>query len=339
MKKFPIATQEIGSIRKPKWLVKLLQNKDISEEIKQTARDDMSLLNLKMFEDIGLDVVYDGEAKRVEMYEYSVRRIEGITLAGKIRSWDNKYYNKGRCTKKVKYKGPYHLDEFMFIKKNARKMIKLPITGAYTLADWSYNECYKSKEDFTIDLARKIIRPLIRDLVKEGADFIQIDEPAATTHPDEINLVVDSFNESIKGINAKFGVHICYSGNYSDMYPHVLEMKNHQYELEFANRDSWSKGVQHAKRNGYNSFLKTFREYGEKKEIGLGVLDVHVNEIEPIEIIRDRILYAVKIVDDPNLIHVNPDCGLRTRSRETSFAKLKNMVSGAKLAKKSLGLI
>ena len=33
MKKFPIATQEIGSIRKPKWLVKLLQNKDISEEI------------------------------------------------------------------------------------------------------------------------------------------------------------------------------------------------------------------------------------------------------------------------------------------------------------------
>ena len=214
MKKFPLATQEIGSIRKPKWLVKLLQDKNVSNDVKEAARSDVALLNLKLFEDIGLDVIYDGEARRVEMYEYSIRRIEGLQLAGKIRSWDNKYYNKGRCTKKVKYMGPYHVDEFLFVKENANKMIKLPITGAYTLADWSYNEAYKSKEDFTIDLAKKVIRPLIKDLVKTGADFIQIDEPAATTHPDEMQLVVDSFNESIKGINAKFGIHICYSEDY-----------------------------------------------------------------------------------------------------------------------------
>ncbi|MCH2397160.1 MAG: hypothetical protein MK227_03040 [Nitrososphaerales archaeon] len=338
MKKFPLATQEIGSIRKPKWLVKLLQDKNVSNDVKEAARSDVALLNLKLFEDIGLDVIYDGEARRVEMYEYSIRRIEGLQLAGKIRSWDNKYYNKGRCTKKVKYMGPYHVDEFLFVKENANKMIKLPITGAYTLADWSYNEAYKSKEDFTIDLAKKVIRPLIKDLVKTGADFIQIDEPAATTHPDEMQLVVDSFNESIKGINAKFGIHICYSEDYSNMYPEVLEMKNHQYELEFANRDSWNKGISHSNRNGYESFLKTFKEYGEKKEIGLGVLDVHVDEVESPELVRDRLLYAVKMTDNPNLVHVNPDCGLRTRSRETSFAKLKNMVIGTEMAKKRLEL-
>ena len=95
MKKLPLATQEIGSMRKPRWLVNLLKNKNISSEMKQKARDDVSLLNLKMFENLGLDVVYDGEAKRVEMYEYTIHRIEGITLAGRIRSWDNKYYNKG----------------------------------------------------------------------------------------------------------------------------------------------------------------------------------------------------------------------------------------------------
>ena len=338
MKKLPLATQEIGSMRKPRWLVNLLKNKNISSEMKQKARDDVSLLNLKMFENLGLDVVYDGEAKRVEMYEYTIHRIEGITLAGRIRSWDNKYYNKGRCIKKLKYKGPYHLDEFLFVKENTNNLIKLPITGAYTLADWSYNEYYKSKEDFVMDISKNIIRPLIKDLVKEGADFIQIDEPAATTHPEEMNLVVESFNESIKGINAKYGIHICYSGNYSDMYPQVLEMKNHQYELEFANRDSWKKGMQHSNRKGYASFMKTFKEYGEKKEIGLGVLDVHVDDIEPPELVRDRILYAVRMADDPNLIHVNPDCGLRTRTREISFSKLKSMVTGTKMAKKKLEL-
>ena len=189
-----------------------------------------------------------------------------------------------------------------------------------------------------MDISKNIIRPLIKDLVKEGADFIQIDEPAATTHPEEMNLVVESFNESIKGINAKYGIHICYSGNYSDMYPQVLEMKNHQYELEFANRDSWKKGMQHSNRKGYASFMKTFKEYGEKKEIGLGVLDVHVDDIEPPELVRDRILYAAKMADDPNLIHVNPDCGLRTRTREISFSKLKSMVTGTKMAKKKLEL-
>ncbi|EQD28945.1 Methionine synthase, vitamin-B12 independent domain protein, partial [mine drainage metagenome] len=29
---------------------------------------------------------------------------------------------------------------------------------------------------------------------------------------------------------------------------------------------------------------------------------------------------------DPRMIRVNPDCGLRTRSREIGYAKLKNMV-------------
>ena len=84
--------------------------------------------------------------------------------------------------------------------------------------------------------------------------------------------------------------------------------------------------------------MKTFKEYGEKKEIGLGVLDVHVDDIEPPELVRDRILYAAKMADDPNLIHVNPDCGLRTRTREISFSKLKSMVTGTKMAKKKLEL-
>ena len=50
MKKFPIATQEIGSIRKPRWLVKLLQDKNVSDEIKESARSDVALMNLKLFE-------------------------------------------------------------------------------------------------------------------------------------------------------------------------------------------------------------------------------------------------------------------------------------------------
>ena len=333
MKKF--TTQEIGSLRKPRWLVDILKNKNISLEEKEKAREDAALINIKLLEDVGLDVIYDGEARRVEMYEYSVKRIDGMKAAGRVRSWDNKYYNKSRCVNKVKYTGPYHLEEFNFIKEHTDGIIKLPITGAYTLADWSYNEYYKSKHDLAIAFARNVIRPLVRDLVRNGAKFIQIDEPAATTHPNEIAMMVESFNESIKGINCKFGIHICYSSDYSGLFPEILEAKNQQYTLEFANRDTMKLGRNKTNRQGYN-VLKTFKEYGEKKEIGLGVVDVHINEVESPELIKDRIVYASKLLDNPKLIHVNPDCGLRTRTREISFAKLKNMVIGAKLASKEI---
>jgi len=335
-----LQSQEIGSLRKPRWLVKTLKDKHTSEEEKEKARKDAAFLNLVLLEKAGLDIVYDGEARRVEMYEYSAKRIKGMVFSGRVRSWDAKYYRKARCVDKVGYTGNYHLDEFNFVKDRATRMIKVPITGAYTIADWSYNEAYTTKRELALDLASKVLRPLVRDLVEAGAEFIQIDEPAATTHPHEMKLVVDSFNETVREVpGVKFGIHICYSGNnYEALFPEVLNMKNHQYALEFANRDSWELGRDKDVRIGYKA-LDMFGRQNENKEIGLGVVDVHVDRVESPQLIRDRVLYAVDVMGDPSLIHVNPDCGLRTRSREIAFFKLSNLVTGVQLAKTELGLL
>lgn len=331
-----LKTQEIGSLKKPDWFVRYLKNPRISREEKERARDDLAFINIKMFEHIGLDFVYDGEARRIEMYEYPIRRIGGFKFAGRVRSFDNKYYRKARCVSELEYKGNYHRDEFLFVKKYAKKQPKIPVTGPYTLVDWSYNEYYKSREDFLFEMSRKIIRPLLKDLEKLGAEVIQIDEPAATTHPDEVPLFVEAFNEAVWGINSKINVHICYSGDeYKSLFPHIAEMKASLFALEFANRDTLELGISDEKRRGYRA-LKLFREYDIKKEIGLGVIDVHTDFIEPPELIRDRILFAVKVIGDPELIYVNPDCGLRTRRREVAFRKLRNMIKGVELARKQL---
>ena len=44
------------------------------------------------------------------------------------------------------------------------------------------------------------------------------------------------------------------------------------------------------------------------------------------QVIEDRIKYVLDIIDDPERIKINPDCGLRTRSREIGYEKLRNMV-------------
>jgi len=334
-KYFP--TQEIGSLKKPSWLLNVVKNPDISKEDKAKARNDAALLNIQTLEDLGLDIIYDGEVRRVEMYEEPVRYIKGFEFAGRVRSWDNKYYNKARVTSEIDYKQNFHSDEFKFIKENAKHEIKVPVTGAYTLADWSYNEHYKSKEDLVIALAKKVVRPLVQDLAKLGAKIIQIDEPAATTHPAEMEIFRDSVNESVKGINAKFVVHACFSGNdYEALAPEMPEIKAQQYTLEFANRDSWNLGVNDKERRGYH-VIKLFKEYGFKGEIGIGVTDVHVDKIETPKLVRDRILYAAKAIGDPAKIYVNPDCGLRTRTRTIAFEKIRSMVKGAELARQSIG--
>jgi 5-methyltetrahydropteroyltriglutamate--homocysteine methyltransferase len=72
--------------------------------------------------------------------------------------------------------------------------------------------------------------------------------------------------------------------------------------------------------------------------LGIGVLDIHTDFVEPAELVRDRALHAVEVFGDPARIHVIPDCGLRTRSWGIAYAKLENMVAGVELAKRSLGL-
>ena len=58
--------------------------------------------------------------------------------------------------------------------------------------------------------------------------------------------------------------------------------------------------------------------------------------MEPPELVRDRLLYAEKILEEPTKIYVNPDCGLRTRTRNVAFEKLRRVVQGAEMARNAL---
>ncbi|MDP7982103.1 MAG: hypothetical protein ACP5G6_06300 [Conexivisphaera sp.] len=331
-----LPTKEIGSLRKPSWLLETLRSRKATREEKDLARDEAALVNIKLLEGVGLDYVYDGEARRIEMYEYPVRYIDGFKFAGLVRSFDNRYYKKARVVGPVRLRENYHLDEFRFVMRWAAKTPKIPVTGPYTIADWSYNEYYRDKEELAVELARNVIRPLLKELVEAGAHVIQVDEPAATTHPDEVPMFVEAFNESVYGVDADIHVHICYSGdNYRSLYPHVLNLRASHYALEFANRDTWELGVDDSHRVGYD-FLRLMREYGDPRTLGLGVVDVHTDSMEPPELVRDRIIYAAKLLDDPWKLMVNPDCGLRTRSRRVALQKLETMMKGVELARAAL---
>ncbi|MCS7133415.1 MAG: hypothetical protein NZ921_01250 [Candidatus Caldarchaeum sp.] len=367
-KVFPV--MEVGSLNKAPFRVKdrskavaeakrwgeLLGVENYSELVRLLERgseDDSRLVDwsclygLRFFESAGLDLVYDGEQRRVEMYEHPLQYINGFEFRGVVRVWDNEFYRKAAVVRRPHLLQPYHLDELQFNKRHAKKPLKVPVTSAYTLADWSFNEYYlkqapgrdfaeksfSAKRDFVLDLVDQIIHPVLRNLDKEGVEYLQLDEPAAATKPHESELVVESINKAVKGLRSKIAVHICYT-DYKALFPALLEMKADVLSISCSNADTRLTGLEPEKRKGFE-ILKVFKEYDCRFKIAPGLIDVHTDFVEPPELVRDRILYAVKILDDPDKVVACNDCGLRTRSWDIAYRKQVNLVAGASLARKT----
>ncbi len=368
-KLFP--TQEVGSLLRAPFLKKTITEAEISETeywgrllrvpryeelihhlktgryVQGELYDWASLFGLKFFESAGLDVIWDGEQRRIEMYEYPLRSIEGAVFYGKVKVWDVETYNKAAIVSEPRLLRPIYLDEFLFAKKHSERELKVPVTGPYTLADWSFPEYHYSihsevrsiqerkklaRRDLAIDLAEKVIRPVVEQLSRAGAKRIQIDEPAATTNPEEMELFVETFNKVVSGIDAVFTLHICYS-DYTRLFPYILELKIDEISIECANRDSPYLGQDDERRRGY-PILKLFKEYRPRFRIAPGVIDVHTDFIESPGLVRDRLLYSARVMDDPSMIIACNDCGLRTRRWEVAYKKELSLVEGSRLARR-----
>ncbi|OKY79012.1 MAG: Methionine synthase II cobalamin-independent MetE [Candidatus Methanohalarchaeum thermophilum] len=314
-KLFP--TTIIGSYPKPKWLNKSKESfkeENLDKKYLNEALDDASRLIVDEHERAGVDILNDGEMRREEMVEFFAEKIPGFKFYGPVRVWGNNYFNKPSVVKELKDPGPMLVDEFNFIKdvKSPEKEVKIPITGPYTIADWSFNEIYDRKE-LVMELA-EIINKELKRLVDAGAEYIQIDEPALSTKVNEVNLVKEATSKVVKGVNAeKIIMHACY-GEFDKIYPDILNFDVDQFSLEFVNNNF--------------EFLPVFKEYDFTRELGLGCVDVHDSNVESVQEIVNNIKKGLEIVEPSNL-YVNPDCGLKLLPREKAYQKLSNMVKAA----------
>lgn len=389
-----LPTQEIGSLAKPAWRVKGYKGTPLSEEEMREARDwaerlgldadgleevlraphnpqraqqirDWSLrMAVRLLEEVGLDVVFGGEQWRIEMYEHVMREVGGMEFLGHVRSFDNKYFKKAAAMAPVQRTGPICLDEFRAVAEHASRPLKVPLTGPYTLVDWSYNEHYlegdsafgaeakrRGRRRFLEEIVAEVMRPEIDELIAAGAEWIQIDEPALTTDPsdEEMEMAVEALNATTRGFGCRFSLHNCYS-DYRVLARFAPRLEDIDHlALEYANRDTTRLGLDDEARPGYLD-LRHLEAAGYRGGYGLGVLHVHDwtgpvengaerrdgGIVELPELVRDRIRYAVEQVGDPGRIWVNPDCGLRTRTWEVTFEKLSNMVQGVELAREAL---
>ena len=342
------------------------KRKPTSEERKRLL-DFNAWLNIRIQEKSGIDFVYDGEARRSEMYRHVVQQVDGFEdLPEMVRSQEEQSYRKSVCIAEPKLKqGALNVlveEEFAFVnlvRNYGLHKVKIPIDDPYMVAVMSDNRYYtrlarkrfpedvwkqeyQAKRDFTLVLAKDIIRPQVKAAVSLGAQWIQLDLPVATVNPDHIPIVVEGINavvENIPGEDLQFSLHFCYprrnslttKNGYELLYPHVLNLNQRvkHFSLELANADT------------YEQDLAVFAQYQEERkfDLGVGVIDITLGRqrdglFETPPLVRDRIIRAAQALKDPTLIYVAPDCGMRQLSLERCIRLYETMVEGAELARK-----
>ncbi|WP_227354714.1 methionine synthase [Haladaptatus salinisoli] len=315
-----ILTTVVGSYPKPKWVDRARDlyeddEADFDEKALQEAQDDASRLITREHERAGLDVVVDGEMRRNEMVEFFAHRIEGYEFNGPVKVWGHNYFDKPSVVSEVEYDETWLVDEYEFTSEVAERPVKVPITGPYTLASWSFNEAYDDEESLAYDLA-DLVNEEIEKLVDAGARYVQIDEPALATTPDDHAIVGECLERIADGIpeDVYLGLHVCY-GDYSRIYPEILEFPVDEFDLELANGD-------------YDQ-LDVFRDPEFTANLALGVTDAHDASVESVEEIKANIRKGLEIVP-PERLTVSPDCGLKLLPREVAYGKMANMVQAAR---------
>jgi len=318
-----LPTTAVGSYPKPPYLLearrKHLRNQISKEELtdleQRATREWMQIQ-----EDAGMDLLVDGEQYRGDMVAYFADEMAGFAIAGLVRSYGNRYYPKPVVVGPVGRKAPVTVEWYKFAQSLTKKPVKGMLTGPYTIAEWSFNEHYLTRRELVLELARAI-HDEVMDLERAGAKYIQIDEPAIHTRPEEdFELATEAMEIVTNGVSAYTVTHICY-GDVPKIYPAMLRLAVNQLDLALKNEEF--------------GLLETFKKAPFTKDIGLGVVDAHSHRIESVDEVVDGIRKTLKVIPAEQ-IYVSPDCGLKTRTVDETVGKLRVMVEAAKLVRSEL---
>jgi 5-methyltetrahydropteroyltriglutamate--homocysteine methyltransferase len=212
--------------------------------------------------------------------------------------------------------------------------LKASVPGPYTLAGRIVpNADYPDRWAVTEALL-PIVRSELVALVDAGCGVVTVDEPSMSSyaHREDPERFVDIFNRTVEpvGGRAYVGTHLCFGNykgravgkrRYAPMFPAFLELAADELHLEMSSREF--------------SELELIEQIGERRDVGVGVIDVKNYYVETPEDVEERIRACLRHVA-PERLSVSPDCGLSQTARWAAQQKLANMVEGARRVRESL---
>ena len=205
-----------GSLPKPPWLAapnRLWAPWQLEGAALEAAKDDATLLALKLQEDAGIDIVGDGEQARQHFVHGFLEAVEGIDFDRRVEMGirDNRY--KAMCPTVVgplRLRSRVHAREARLARAHTNRKLKFTLPGPMTIVDTIADAHYGDRVKMAMALAA-LLNEEARGLAADGVDVIQFDEPAFNVYMDDAaGWGIEALHRAIEGVAAASAVHICY---------------------------------------------------------------------------------------------------------------------------------
>lgn len=336
-----LKTSVIGSYAIPSWLISSTEAMKRGEygplDIKETL-DDAVDMAIRDQEEAGIDIVSDGEMRRFGFFTADFYgRLDGLRPLEPLRK-----LGPGGQDQRERYEAvePFSapsglglIDEFLYASTRTDRPLKVTCPGPFTLA--GRIKTGGIYEDRMAVAARfsEIINADLKAVVEAGATFIQLDEPSAAVHKGSSDKYVELFNQSVEGVEAEIGLHLCFGNylgrpvahrTYAPLFPEILDVAAQEIHLEFANREMVELDL-------------AGQIAATGKKVAAGVVDVKNYFIETPETVADRIRQVLQHVPAEQLV-LAPDCGFSETARWAARAKLHALVEGTRIVRSELGI-
>ena len=304
-------------------LRKVLQALDRGEATAEdvaAAEDDLTRQILAEQAAAGVDLVTDGQVRWDDPLTRMASALEGFTLSGLVRFFDNNTYFRQPAVKgPVGRAEPIVLDEFRFASENSPVPVKAVLCGPYTLAALSVDEHYGNVASLTRDLAAALNEEA-RDLAAAGATVIQFDEPALAAVPGQPPGDLDVLAGAATTLVEDVGATTILATYFGDVAAHGAAL----FELPF---DGFGLDFVAGPAN-----FDTVQNLPAGRILQAGMADARNTKLESAEQLRGIIDRISRHVDAERL-WIAPSCGLEFLPREAARRKLERLAEAKESAK------
>jgi len=355
----PFRAEHIGSLLRPPELLRARDDHAAGRLDRGALRaaEDAAIRNVvKLQEDLGLDVITDGEFRRGTYSDsFTSAGISGVKIERtEDEGWTRSQSHGHRMARRIpavvgriEWKGPQNAEDFRFLKSLTRRTAKITLPGPCYIhyragrANIS-RDVYPDLDTFWADLVEAYAREM-RSLADAGCNYLQIDETSLVKlgDPRVRQLLAergddwrDLLRTYISAVNAvvaaapagmTIGIHVCRSQDPSWQAdtgydpiaaPLFNEMKVGTYFLEYDNARAGT--------------FAPLADVPADKFVVLGLVASRVSEVESAELLERRIEEASRYIKLEQL-GLSPQCGFSTSAAE--HVAVTEEVEKAKLAR------
>ena len=327
MAKPEIKTKVVGSYPVPSWLA--------ANPCAPALRDAI-LVVLKTQELAGIDLVSDGELSRFDvshpetngMIDYFIRPMGGISSAltrEDLAQFAAEQRMGFRAQPAGVVEGPLTEGtlnlphDWQLFRGLSSADTMFTFTAPYMLARTLVDRQHGDIRALTMALA-EVLRKQVESI---DAPVIQMDEAHLTGHTEDAEWAHEPFNLALGGIRGEKALHLCF-GNYGGQ---SIQKGYWKHLMPFLNKLDADHLVLEFARRGYDE-LEAFKELKPGTKLGVGVVDIKDNEVEPTDVIAGRIENAVNVLGIDRIKWVHPDCGFWMLPRSVADRKMAALVAG-----------